>query len=612
MNDGGNDPFLLDIKQPSDVPRESQDDNVLAVLSDFHFSGRSLPSKSDCIKKYLILCSATGGGLTYWDVTDIYNSDYNFPAWIAYSNLIAVAVSAGLFLLLSVDLTKGLLEDLAGYVAEELEKILEVQPAKQRNKIRCRTLLGSSLSGVPYLIIALNNPLPPIKKIQSERWRKGVKGLWGGYVYGVNVLFNLLPVTVLQSPQFSYYRPFPSNHRIEGELKAGENELRTLIADRISYSFNQLVRDITADIQWRCRYEDHVVKELFNRQGADRLLYLLKRYPPPIAASFQITSSRTAKYGNYFIRLLGAHLQLGAGFTWWTNVFPALFQIFKQSGMNVALAYALTGLFGALPSYTSIVILAFFGEMQLPRLVDYIINAGKKIIGKNKDFRFLPPESRLNPMVWSVITMAMGYISKFASVNAKSVNEAQYRDSFSDTTMDILAIYADIGISVMTFIALMDLYYRYQTEVSAVFGTSKTHAQLFAHILVIQEKLPKDIRRLKPEKLLQSLKQLTDTELQVLLGPGKDRAWLQQFEKKKQEAEQKKEALVKNHQPKAVLVMNQIEQGPSQTGGGSFGIVRCISAVLNCFLCCRRKPHSIEKPLLSSSDSQTFNRRLSR
>lgn len=213
--------------------------------------------------------------------------------------------------------------------------------------------------------------------------------------------------------------------------------------------------------------------------------------------------------------------------------------------------------------------------------------------------------------------MATGYITAFSSVNAKSVNEAQYRGSLSDTSMDVLAIYADIGISMMTFIALMDLYYRYQTEISAVFGDSQSHAQLFAHLLVIQEKLPKDIRRAQPEKLLQNLKQLTDTELQILLGTGKNKVWLQKFEEKinvkkeqlcqlkqNQEIERKKEISIKSYQPKPSLVLNQTQQEPTRPGGGSSGITQCISAVINCFLCCRRKPRSIEEPLLSSSSRE--------
>lgn len=626
MNDGADFPFLLEIKEPSGVLYEPQESKVLTILSDFHFSRQSLPTKWECTKKYLIMLGATGGGLAYWDVTDAYNQYYNFSSWRAKSNVAGVTVSAALFLLQSVDLAKGLLEDLAGFVPERLEQVLEVSPSNQRKKIRRRTFIGSSISGVPFLIIALNNPLPPIKKIASEQLRKIATGLWGAYVYVVNVGLHLLPIAVLQSPQFSYYRPLPSISRslsnqeqtivrLDAELKTEENEVRMLIADRLSYSFNRLIKDITADIQWRCRYDDIVVKELFNRQGTNRLLYLLAQYPPP--DSFPMVTSAAAKCRNYFVRLLGAQLQLGAGFTWWTNVFPALFQSLKQTGINLGLVYTLTGLFGSVPSYTLIVILAFFGEMQTPRLVDYILNVGKKILGKNKDFRFLPPESRLNPVMWSVATMATGYITAFSSVNAKSVNEVQYRGSLSDTSMDVLAVYADIGISMMTFIALMDLYYRYQTEISAVFGSSQSHAQLFAHLLVIQEKLPKDIRRAQPEKLLQNLKQLSDTKLQILLGTEKNRAWLQKFEEKinikkaqlnelkqKQQGDQKEETTIKNHQPKPLLVLNQAEPEPYQTGKSSSGIIQCISGVLNYFLCCRRKSRSIEDPLLSSSSRE--------
>jgi len=166
----------------------------------------------------------------------------------------------------------------------------------------------------------------------------------------------------------------------------------------------------------------------------------------------------------------------------------------------------------------------------------------------------------------------------------------------------------------MTFIALMDLYYRYQTEVSAVFGVSPTHSQLFAHLLVIQEKLPKDIRRTKPEELLKSLKQLSDSELQILLGAGKGQAWLQQFEEKidakraelrqlklQQDLKQIQETpTTKIHRSnKRSYVLNREEAKSSQTDNNSWGIVRCIGAVLNCFLCCRRKPHTDEDPLLS-------------
>ncbi|MBS0350564.1 MAG: hypothetical protein JSR33_05130 [Proteobacteria bacterium] len=138
-----------------------------------------------------------------------------------------------------MDLAKGLLEDLAGYVPEQLENILDVPSASQRNKIRRRTLIGSSISGVPFLLIALKNPLPAIKKMASDQWRKVATGLWGAYVYTVNVGLHLLPIAVLQSPQFSYYHPFPSIprslseqeqqiERLETELKADEHELSSL------------------------------------------------------------------------------------------------------------------------------------------------------------------------------------------------------------------------------------------------------------------------------------------------------------------------------------------------------------------------------------------------
>src|SRR5439155_6993849 len=104
--------------------------------------------------------------------------------------------------------------------------------------------------------------------------------------------------------------------------------------------------------------------------------------------------------------------------------------------------------------------------------------------------------------------------------------------------------------------------------------------------------LSKDIRRAKPEKLLQNLKQLTDTQSQILLGPGKDKVWVQNFEEKinakrinlrqlKQE-EQKEETPIKNHQPKTLLIVNQEEQKRSQVGRSSSGVVQCISTVLNC------------------------------
>ncbi|MBS0351875.1 MAG: hypothetical protein JSR33_11985, partial [Proteobacteria bacterium] len=140
---------------------------------------------------------------------------------------------------------------------------------------------------------------------------------------------------------------------------------------------------------------------------------------------------------------------------------------------------------------------------------------------------------------------------------------------------------------------------------------SKTHTQLFAHLLVIQEKLPKDVRRVKPEKLLQSLKQLTNTELQILLGAGKDKTWLHQLEEKinvkrinlkqsTQDVERKEDISINTHPSKHLLIVNQVEQKSSQNGIG-----RCISTVLNCFLCCRRRPRPMQRPLLSS-DSRSF------
>ena len=617
-------PLISSDQSPSELFVEVKG-NVLARLSNYHFSPQSLPTKSDSLKKYFFMSIAAGGGLAYWGVTDAYNSDHGYSKFIATNNLVGVTVSAGLFLLQSVDLAKELINELAGTVPDQLADILEVPSAIHRQKIMRRTFFGSSISGVPFLIIALISPLPPIASIQSDRWRKAAVGLWGAYIYSVNVGLHILPIAILQSPQFSYYRPSPLvcfNSTVQStteaptleqeiasldiELKADYNVPKDWIAGRLTSSLNQLIQKITDGISLSGYFDDRELNTVFEHQGLDRLLYLLKQYPPTLAVS-----GSTSVWKNRAIRLFGAQLELGAGFTWWTNVFPALFQSLRQAGTNVALSYTLAALFGSLPSYTLIVILAFFGEMQIPRLVDYLINAGKKLTGYNKDFRLLPAEAKLNPPLWLLMTGATAWITAFSSVNAKSVNEQLYQDSFSGTFMTVLEVYADAGISIMTFMALMDLYYRYQKEISAAFGSSESHSHKLAHFLLILENLPKNIRRVIPATLMQELKQLPDEKLQVLLGAGKGLVWLKDHEQKimkketrlvQKKAEQKEISKESQPETKEALQAQSVSFSPSSDTGNFFRLSQCLSAVFSGFSCCRRRRQHHE-PLLGKQSN---------
>jgi len=538
-----------ELEQPllTSISHQENKSEPLATLSDFHFSSQGLPSRSACLKKYALMALGSLGGLGYWGVTNNYNEKHQFPKFIAISNNIGVAVSVGLFLLQSVDMALKLMDQLSGVVPEELKSILKLASEKYRKSIKRNTWVASIVSGFSFLIIALNDTLPPIAQIDSEVWRKiGIVG-WALYFFGDQVWLHLLPFTVLQKPDNGKYRlpliwaeklyhcivgkPDPIDLEIASiidQLTKSYDEIRAPIADRVADSLEQFISKITSQITWRCRYDLTDVQDfLENKQGLDRLFNLLEQYPPRQPAAVSAYSRPV----NLFLRLFGAHIQLGSGFVWWTNVYPALFRVFKQAGLNVGLTYFLSGIFGFLPSYALVVLLAFFGEMQFPRLVNYTINGFKKMLGF-PSAPLIPAEAQIKPLLFPLVVAFDGFITWFSSVNAKSLNEELYQDVFSANEMTVLNLYSDVGVRILAFIALLDLYLHYLVETAAVFGEQNSHQQILARLLLIKENLPQDIMRAKPSRLIAELKKLNPEKIERLLGPDKTNEWLTEQEQK--------------------------------------------------------------------------------
>lgn len=508
--------------------------SVLTSLSDYHFSIKTLPLRWDCTKKYLGMLLSAGGGLGYWSAVDKYNKNHHLSDFEANSNIVCVILVTSLFLLQSVDLARNYLNQLAGSAPPELVEIMEITSAKQRRSIKLKTGLGSSISGLPFLIIALNDALPFITGNTSNAGIKTIIGLWALYFYLVNVGLHILPFALLQSSAFDYYLwPFTQIRRLfslvmidrelqytQDNLQALFNEVRNLVAGRISNSLNHFFEKTATKIG--------KITDIFSEEtnGLERLLFLLREYPP------QPISPAPPRNFQRFLRLFGAQLELGGAFIWWTNIFPTLYNLFKKTGMNLTLAYSLTAILGLTPSYVLFVLLAFFGENQFPRLIHYVINAIKKLIGRPHTHSLLPPIAHARPVLFGIGLLAIGYISYFAPVNAKSLNEEQYQDTFSSTKMIILDIYANTGISIMSFISLLDFFSRYLIEVSAVFGKPQSPSQLHTRLLVTQENLRNDLVRISPRLLIAELKGLSDAELELLLGADKGRPWLSKHEEK--------------------------------------------------------------------------------
>jgi hypothetical protein len=598
---------------------------VLSLLSDYHFSDKTLPSLSACLKKYAWMLLSAGGGLGYWSATKKYNENHDCTDFIAYSNTVCVIVVTSFFLLQSVDLARNYLNKLAGSAPPELSEIIETVSPQLRRSIKLKTGLGSSISGLPFLIIALNDSLPWIEIISSGTIKETGEAIWAFYFYAVNVGLHILPFALLQTLQFDYYL-WPLTVCVQGfkklfkkedeamimldceitqigkELQDNYDEIRGIISDRISRSLIHFFEKTSVKASLFCGDDMTEIKDVFSdrTEGLERLFFLLQNYPPKPA---QPLPSRNFQR---FLRIFGAQLELGGAFIWWTNIFPTLYTLFKKTGMNVALVYSLTVILGATPSYVLFVLLAFFGENQFPRLIHYLINCGSKILGLPNTSPLFPPIAKARPILFGIGVLAIGYMSWFAPVNAKSLNEEQYQDIFSSDEMTVLNIYADTGILIMSFISLLDFFTRYLTEASAVFGTVGSTPQLLTRLLITHDNLAMDIMRTKPQLLVKELKELKDEKLKLLVGSDKDSHWLSQQEEKiislETQLEQQKLAKVSSR----ILLMSehniQSVRIPEKSSPGFFN--RCYAALFsNCLGRCRKKTERTSTPQIYSQSA---------
>lgn len=577
-------------------------DGVLTRLSDYHFSTKTLPSRSNSLKKYMTMMLSAGGGLGYWSATDKYNQNHHLSGFIAESNIICVTAVTGLFLLQSVDLARNYLDQLAGSVPSELSEIIETLPSKQRRAIRLKTGLASSISGFPFLIIGIKDSLPLITDHASGAGEAVGTGIWASYFYIVNVGLHILPFALLQHPDFNYYLwPVTACYhgvkrlikkpdeniatldreiaQIQQELQSLQSEVRNQIANRLSSTLTQFFEKAN-----QVDLEGIFFSEM---KGLDRLRHVLQTHPPLPAPP------APSRGFQRFLRLFGAQLELGAAFIWWTNIFPTLYAILKP-GMNPILAGTLAALLGLTPSYVLFILLSFFGESQFPRLIHYVTNAVKKLMGYPDTHALFPSIAHARPLLFASGVTVITYLSFFSPVNAISLNEEQYQDNFSSEEMTVLEVYADIGIPIMAFISLLDLFSNYLTEISAVFNRPGSFPQLRARLLLTQEHLLADLMRSSPQRLIEELKELKNEDMALLMGADKDKHWLTQHEAS---IEQTKTRLTEKKAEKASIPsinasgQNQIPASPAlQSGILSLCCAALFSPFSSCLRRCRRSP----------------------
>ena len=303
------------------------------------------------------------------------------------------------------------------------------------------------MSGFPFLIIALVSTLPPFKYIQSEVGYKFAVWTWALFFCGLNVELHLLPFVILQLPNFWYYRlpligaqkvgsavQCRSRQKKQGldfEIKNLQAEINKIIdpinaalSARVASSLKLLAKEAADQVRFICDYKCTTLDQIFKeKNGIDRILHLLEKCPPRDDDSIKIPGKLAST-----IPFLGAVLQLGAGYAWWTNVYPTLFKIFTKFGTEAILAYFLTGLLGSLPSYAIIVILCFVGQIQVPQLVNNLINLPRRLLGRDKTESAIPPAAKVNPPIFALITLLILGISYISPINSISVNEQEAQD----------------------------------------------------------------------------------------------------------------------------------------------------------------------------------------
>ncbi len=87
----------FDSSQPYPLEGEKKKNSMLSLLSDFHFSTKTLPSRQKCLKKYSIMLLSIGGGLGYWSAVEKYNQNHSLSEFESDSNINGTKIRKRLF-----------------------------------------------------------------------------------------------------------------------------------------------------------------------------------------------------------------------------------------------------------------------------------------------------------------------------------------------------------------------------------------------------------------------------------------------------------------------------------------------------------------------------------
>lgn len=497
----------------------NQKDTPLERLFNYYIKetdGNAIPfGKWEKFSLFMEIFGASGG-IYAWPPAWGYAK--NKSPWLAYSLVITNPLSNVLFLGKATDDMFDAIK-LESTAPREIRDLLDLQSKKQTALRYSKMTFGSAFCAIPFGLATYMFPLPGVTSDLAI-------ALIVTHSTVANMILHAISWNFILTPEMWYYRlpiiPFEKaikaiRRRCMSEEKAqilADTKTAIEIYDKYKQHFSQLIEKgvevvINNYLHEKDNYDQTYLARLLSEESSFQLFASL------VAKDLKLGTDQNRKnlfkrtftlidkaMSNGIVGFLGGLFVVIGCSGWVANPF----YIGIQKQLNLPESIAL----GALPSYSTAVLCAFYGAAIFNQIYNYLTTWSGGI--KNK----FPFEARMYPATFTAFLVINTYIAAFAYGAAIALIDAVFADEMWD---DVRPALISIGIPAMillSFVPLMGLFSSFTRKAIGKFGDVKRDNVKAERLLATSSIMIKRIQQLNGRKLMEGLSLYSDDELESL------------------------------------------------------------------------------------------------
>ena len=504
-----------------------QSDNGLERLYDYFIketSGDPIPFSRGDIAAIALEVLGGSGGIYSWPSAWEYGKKE--APWKAYSFAITNPISNVLFL---VKATDDLIDTvrLESRPPEELKDLIEIPSTRSLIVKYTKMGVGSVICVLPFGIAVYLFPIPGC----VDTW---CSALTVTHSIVANTILHAISWNLILAPEFWYYRiptiPFEKLYSyfikksctsfLEIELAKLTEEQHKIYAkykNLLSDSFTSTAYKIVRGYLRKIESSSETLRSIQNEDMS--FIKFVELVASERSTSLDVNTQQQAwwrvifnntcsmlSYANGFLSqrgmpFVGAGIMMVGCIGWIANPF----YVGHEEGLDLPENIVV----GALPSYSTAVLCAFYGAAILQQIYNYFTTWD----GPRGKF---PLEAQLYPKTFALFLLANMYISYFAYASGHQLIATVFADKIWDDIRPALEEISKPTLQILSFLPLVDLFSAVVRKGVAKFGSPENDDTLAARLLLKMTAIVHYLRQMKGEELMESLKQFSPQQLSAL------------------------------------------------------------------------------------------------